>query len=179
MTVAEMIKRALVQHGFPNIKQAAVALGVSRELLRVTITLGHIPKDAVLGKIAYGLGLDRGELVLAAHQEKVPVEVKGYFLNPAKRRSWQEKRVWPLSDDQCDYLSKVLNDTEIQILRKLRQISDHQARVQIAGYVDYTWETKRKTMNVGADEEKKKETGIDPAAGQVEGHESGYLNVSD
>ncbi len=142
MKVAEMIKRALEQQGFQNMREAAKALDISQELLRITVNQGHIPKDVMLGKIADKLDLDRAALILAAHQERVPVEVKGYFLSRAERKSWTKTRMWPLSSEQCEYLGKVMNETEIQIIRKLRQVPDEEKR-QIVGYVDYTWLSKR------------------------------------
>ncbi len=141
MKVADMIKQALERQGLQNRKDAAKALDISLELLRITVK-GHIPKDATLVKIADRLGLDRVALLLSAHKEKVPIEAKGYFLSPKKRQSWTKKRAWPLSWEQCEYLGKVMNDMEIQIIRKLRQVPDEQKH-QIAGYVDYTWMSKR------------------------------------
>ncbi len=154
MKVADMIKRALEQNGIQTLKEAAKALGVSTELVRATVKQGHIPKDVVLGKIADKLGLDRTALILAAHREKVPVEMKGYFLSPAKQKSWTKKRVWPLSEEQSEHLRKVMNETEIQIIRKYRQVPD-EAKTQIEGYVDYTWASKKMTMETSTDKEKK------------------------
>ncbi len=158
MKVAEMIKRALEQKGLLNRKDAAKALGISLELLRITVYRGHIPKDAVLGKIADNLGLDRAELILAAHQERAPIEVKGYFLSAAKRRSYPKKRVWPLSEEQCDHLGKVLNETEIQMIRMFRQVPD-ETKAGIVGYIEYAWATKRMPREMSAAEEKGKREG--------------------
>ncbi len=156
MKVAEMIKRALEQKGLLTRKDAAKALGISQELLRITVSGGHIPKDAILAKIADKLGLDSAELILAAHKEKVPIEVKGYFLSAAKRRTYPERRVWPLSEEQCDHLGKVLNETEIQMVRMFRQLPDEE-KAQIIGYLTYSWATKRLTRDgVSVAEEKKK-----------------------
>ncbi len=148
MKVAEIIKQALEHKGYRTLREAARALGISQELLRRTVNEGHIPKDSMLGKMAGKLGLDKATLILEAHQERVPVEVKGYFLSPTEQRTYPRKRVWPLSEEQCDYLGKLLNETEIQIIRKYRQLPDD-AQTQITGYIDYTWATKRMTMNVG------------------------------
>jgi hypothetical protein len=153
MKVADMIKRALEQQGFVNMRDASKALEISQELLRITVNQGHIPKDAMLVKIADRLDLDRIALLLAAHQERVPVEAKGYFLSPTKREPWTKRRVWPLSWEQCEYLGKVMDDMEIQIIRKLRQVPDEEKR-QIVGYVDYTWLSKR-VINERDEEEKK------------------------
>jgi hypothetical protein len=142
MKVATIIKRALERQGLQNMRDAAKFLDISMELLRVTFDKGHIPKDTTLVKIADRLGLDRVVLLLAAHQEKVPIEAKGFFLSPKKGESWTEKRVWPLSGEQCEHLGKVMNEMEIQIIRKLRQVPDEEKR-QIAGYVNYTWLSKR------------------------------------
>jgi hypothetical protein len=153
MNVAEMIKRGLEQKGLRAGKDAAKALGISPELLRLTVHDGHIPKDTILAKIADKLGLNSAELILAAHQERVPIEVKGYFLSAAKRRTYPKRRVWPLSEEQCDHLVKVLNETEIQMVRMFRQLPDD-VKAQIVGYLTYSWATKRLTREMA---EKKKQ----------------------
>jgi transcriptional regulator with XRE-family HTH domain len=156
MNVAEMIKRALEQKGLLTRKDAAKALGISPELLRLTLSGGRIPKDTILAKIAGKLGLDSGELILAAHQEKVPIEVKGYFLSAAKRRTYPQRRVWPLSEEQCDHLVKVLNEAEIQMVRMFRQLPD-ETKAHIVDYLTYAWATKRLTRDgVSVAELKKK-----------------------
>jgi len=139
-----MIKKALDNKGFKNLKDASQVLGISPELLRVTINKGHIPKDKTLTIIAKKLNLDMSTLVLAAHQEKVPDEVKGFFLTPSRAKYNRGKRKFPLSEEQTTYLEKVLNIDEIMMLRKYRQVTD-EARIQIAGYLDYMYETKKST----------------------------------
>jgi hypothetical protein len=136
MKLAEMIRTALDKKGFNNLKDASKVLGISPELLRVTINKGHIPKDNTLIMIAKKLKLDMSTLVLAAHQEKVPNEVKGFFLTPSQGKLNRGKRKYPLSEEQTEYLEKILNIDEIMMLRKFRQVTD-EARIQIAGYVDY------------------------------------------
>lgn len=145
MKVADMIKQGLEQKGFRSLREASKALGISQELLRLTVNKGHLPKDNVLGMIAEKLGMDRSALLLAAHQEKFPVEVTGYFLSPTKQKRFEKKRVWPLSDEQCGYLEKVLNESEIQVIRKLRQIPDEE-KSHIEGYLNYIWAVKRISM---------------------------------
>jgi hypothetical protein len=145
MKVADMIKQGLEQKGFRSLREASKALGISQELLRLTVNKGHLPKDNVLGMIAEKLGMDRSALLLAAHQEKFPVEVTGYFLSPTKQKRFEKKRVWPLSDEQCGYLEKVLNESEIQVIRKLRQIPDEE-KAHIEGYLNYIWAVKRISM---------------------------------
>ena len=81
-------------------------------------------------------------LILAAHQEKVPAEVRGFFLSPSQAKFKRGKRKYPLSEEQINYLEKILSIDEIMMLRKLRQVSD-EARVQIAGYVDFMFASKR------------------------------------
>ncbi len=136
MRISDIIKQALEKKGFRNLKDASRALNVSSELLRVTINKGHIPKDRTLGMMADRLGLDRSLLILVAHQEKVPSEIKGFFLSPSQSRRSLRKRVYPLSVEQCEYLEKFMSSEEIQMLRKYRQVSE-EAKTQIAGYVDY------------------------------------------
>jgi hypothetical protein len=143
MKISEMIKKALDKKGFNNLKDASKMLGISPELLRVTLNKGHIPKDNTLTIIAKKLNLDASTLVLAAHQEKVPDEVKGYFLTPSQVKLNRGKRKYPLSEEQTSYLEKILSIDEIMILRKFRQVSD-EARIQIAGYVDFAYGSRKK-----------------------------------
>ena len=142
MKIAEIIRKALEKKGFKNLKDASKALGISPELLRVIINKEHIPKDKTLMLIANKLSLDKFNLVLAAHQEKVPLEVKGFFLTPSQAKLTRSKRRYPFSEEQTSYLEKVLNINEIMLLRKFRQVTD-EARVQIAGYIDYMYASKK------------------------------------
>ena len=142
MKVADIIRQAMDKKGFKNLKEASKVLGISPELLRVTINKGHIPKDKTLMLIATKLGLDKSVLILAAHQQKVPAEVKGFFLSPAKPKFKTGKRKYPLSEEQIIYLEKILSMDEIQMLRKYRQVTDD-ARTQISGYLEYLFGMKR------------------------------------
>jgi len=143
MKIAEVIKKALDKKGYKNLKDASKALGISPELLRVTLNKGHIPKDRTLTMMANKLNIDKSHLVLSAHQEKVPDEVKGYFLLPSQAKGGRVKRKFPLSEEQTAYLEKILSVDEIMLLRKYRQVTD-EARVQITGYVEFMYETKRR-----------------------------------
>lgn len=142
MKISEMIRQALDKKGFKNLKDASKVLGISPELLRVTINKGHIPKDKTLMMIANKLSLDKAMLILAAHQEKVPAEVKGFFLSPSQAKFRRGKRKFPISEEQINYLEKILSMDEILMIRKFRQVSD-EARIQIVGYVDFMFSTKR------------------------------------
>jgi len=142
MKISDMIRQALEKKGFKNLKDASKVLGISPELLRVTINKGHIPKDKTLIMIANKLNLDKSVLILAAHQEKVPAEVKGFFLSPSQAKFRRGKRKYPMSEEQINYLEKILSIDEIMMLRKFRQVSD-EARIQISGYVDYMFSSKR------------------------------------
>jgi hypothetical protein len=146
MKIAEAIKKALDKKGYKNLKDASKALGISPELLRVTLNKGHIPKDRTLTMIANKLNIDKSLLVLSAHQEKVPDEVKGFFLLPSQVKTSRSKRKFPLSEEQTAYLEKILSIDEIMMLRKFRQVTD-EARVQIVGYVDFMYATKRRDRN--------------------------------
>jgi peptide deformylase len=143
MKISDMIRQALEKKGFKNLKDASKVLGISPELLRVTINKGHIPKDSTLMVIANKLGLDKSMLVLAAHQEKVPDEVKGFFLSPSQVKLKRGKRKFPLSEEQTSYLEKILSIDEIMLIRKFRQVTD-EAMVQIAGYVDFMFASKKR-----------------------------------
>jgi hypothetical protein len=142
MKIADMIRQALEKKGFKNLKDASKVLGISPELLRVTINKGHIPKDKTLMVIASKLNLDKAVLILTAHQEKVPAEVKGFFLSPSQAKFRRGKRKYPLSEEQINYLEKILSIDEIMMLRKYRQVSD-EARVQIDGYIEFMFSSKR------------------------------------
>ncbi len=143
MRISETIKQKLEKEGFTNLKDASKFLGVSPELLRRTLNKTHIPKDKILILIAKKLGLDHTALILAAHQEKVPPEVKAFFLSPVPAKAWRVKRKFPLSQEQCEYLAKIMAVGEIQLIRQFRQVSD-EAKTQIIGYIDYMFATKRK-----------------------------------
>jgi hypothetical protein len=142
MKISDIIRQALEKKGFKNLKDASKVLGISPELLRVTINKGHIPKDKTLIMIANKLSLDKSHLILSAHQEKVPDEVKGFFLSPSQAKFRRGKRKFPISEEQINYLEKILSVDEIMMLRKFRQVSD-EARVQIEGYVDFMFASKR------------------------------------
>jgi hypothetical protein len=142
MNIAEMINQSLEKKGFHNLKDAAKFLGISPELLRVTINRRHIPKDKTLIVIANKLGLDKSILIMTAHREKVPPEMQGLFLAPSQSKLKREKRIYPLSEEQCNYLAKLLSMDEIQLVRKIRQVSD-EGKTQIAGYVDFMYATKK------------------------------------
>ena len=142
MKISDIIRQALEKKGFNNLKDASKALGISPELLRVTINKGHIPKDKTLIMIGNKLGLDKSVLILSAHQEKVPDEVKGFFLSPSQAKFRRGKRKFPISEEQINYLEKILSIDEIMMLRKFRQVSD-EAKVQINGYVDFMFASKR------------------------------------
>jgi hypothetical protein len=143
MKISESIKLALDKKKFNNLKDAAKFLDISPELLRVILNKGHLPKDRTLSTIASRLGLDKSGLILAAHQEKVPDDVKGFFLSPSATHYKEGKRISPLSSEQSDYLSKILSPAEIQMIRKYRQVSE-EGKIQIVGYVDFTFASRRR-----------------------------------
>lgn len=143
MKISNMVKEAIEKKGFRTLKEASKAIGISPELLRVTINKGHMPKDKTLIQIADKLGMDRTTLILAAHQQKVPAEVKGFFLSPARTKLRRGgKRIFPLSEEQCNYLAKIMKPEEIQMIRKFRQVTE-EGKTQILGYVDFMFATKR------------------------------------
>ncbi len=142
MKIGEMIRRAMEKNGYGNVKDASKVLGISPELLRVTVSKGHIPKDKTLSQIASKLNMDKSALILAAHQEKVPAEVKGFFLSPSQTHFRRGKRKHPLSEEEINYLEKILGSDEIELLRKMRQVSAD-AKTQITGYTDFMYGSKR------------------------------------
>lgn len=149
MNISETIKDALDKKGLRSLKDASAELGISSELLRVILSKGHLPKDKTLGMIADKLGINAPLLILSAHQEKVPAEVKGFFLAPSSSKTIKTQRKYPLSHEQCEYLEKIMTPAEIQLIRKLRQVSD-ETKTQIFGYVDFMFATKRIYRNNGS-----------------------------
>lgn len=139
------IKRELERRGFESLKEAARFIGVSTEALRVIIKKGHIPKDKTLRIIADSLKLDLSGLILAAHQEKIPDEVKGLFLTPVASPYKEGKRKYPLSQEQCDYLGKLMSPAEIQLVRKYRQFSPD-GKTEFVGYLDYHFSLHRAAL---------------------------------
>ena len=148
MNISETIKDALEKKGLRSLKDASAEIGISSELLRVILSKGHLPKDKTLGMIANKLGINAPLLILSAHQEKVPTEVKGFFLAPTASTARTGQRKFPLSHEQCEYLEKIMAPAEIQLIRKLRQVSD-ETKSQIFGYVDFMFATKRVYKNNG------------------------------
>ncbi len=142
MNIADIIKDALEKKGYRNLKDASKVLGISTELLRVIVNKGHIPKDKTLAAIAGILGLDKSVLILAAHQEKVPAEVKGFFLSPSHAKFRRGKRKTPLSEEQINYLEKIMGAEEIQMIRKMRQVTS-EARAEIDTYMNFMYQAKR------------------------------------
>lgn len=142
MNIADIIKDALEKKGYRNLKDASKVLGISTELLRVIVNKGHLPKDKTLAAIAGRLGIDKSMLILAAHQEKVPADVKGFFLSPSHAKFRRGKRKSPLSEEQINYLEKIITVEEIQMLRKIRQVSG-ESKEQVGAYVDFMYASKR------------------------------------
>jgi len=148
MNISDTIKDALEKKGLRSLKDASEVLGISSELLRVILSKGHLPKDKTLGIIATKLGINASLLILNAHQEKVPAEVKHYFLAPSSSSAHKGQRKFPLSHEQCEYLQRILTPEEIQVIRKLRQVSD-ESKTQIFGYIDFMFATKRMNKSNG------------------------------
>lgn len=146
MTVSGIIKEELDKRGLAATRSAAQFVGVSTELLRRIVSQDHIPKDRTLVTIARKLDMDPAVLILAAHRQQLPRELCNFTLTPASVKAsgglWQIKRKWPLSEEQCKYLSQVLKPHEIQLLRKYRQLSAEE-KIQATGYVNYMFATRR------------------------------------
>lgn len=143
MRLAEIVQRELKKRGVGSLKEASRLLGISPELIRVIVTKGHVPKDRTLRIIAQKLDLELSSLVLTAHKQKLPGDVKGLFLSPAPGDAGKAKRKFPLSQEQCAYLSHVITIDEIQLVRKYRQLSD-EAKIQSRGYIEYMYDVSKK-----------------------------------
>lgn len=145
MKLADIMQGELKKRSVASLKSASRLLGISPELIRVILTKGHIPKDRTLRQIAQKLDLDLSSLVLTAHREKLPGDVKGHFLTPASLQgnNAKIKRKYPLSQEQCDYLSQVMSTEEIQLVRKYRQLNS-EGKIQSRGYIEYMFGVSRK-----------------------------------
>jgi transcriptional regulator with XRE-family HTH domain len=142
--LSRLIRRELDKGGVKTLEQTAAAMGVSKELARSILSGGHIPKDRTLIKIAHALGLEPTILILSGHRHKLPLELREEMLPVAlpSGGSWEKKRKWPLSQEQCDYLGAVMRPDEIQFIRKCRQLTPEE-RIQLAGYVNFMFATCR------------------------------------
>ncbi|MDH4163246.1 MAG: hypothetical protein OEW15_11245 [Nitrospirota bacterium] len=148
MKLAEIIDRELKNRKVRSLKAASQLIGISAEIIRAILVKDHIPKDRTLRAIAQSLELDLSLLVIVAHQQKLPGDVKGQFLVPDnyRGRNGKSRRKAPLSQEQCDYLKQEIGTDEIQLVRKYRQLSD-EGKIQSRGYIDYIYSTARKTNN--------------------------------
>lgn len=139
--LSDLIRQELTKRGLVSYVESARFLGMSIEFVRMTLKKKHVPKDKNLIRIAERLGIDATPLILAAHQQKLPLETRSCLLEPSEATS-KNRRIWPLSQEQCDYLAKVISPQEIQILRKYRQLLP-EGKIQTEGYVHYMFATKR------------------------------------
>jgi len=145
MKLADIVQGELKKRNVGSLKDASRLLGISPELIRVILTKGHIPKDRTLRVIAQKLDLDLSSLVLTAHKQKLPSDVKGLFLAPSSSSGGRgkSKRKFPLSQEQCDYLSHIMTVEEIQLVRKYRQLNED-GKIQGRGYIEYMFGVSRK-----------------------------------
>lgn len=143
--LSAVIRLELEKRGLNSLSRAAKFLGVSSEILRRILNRDHIPKDRTLRIIADRLGLDLVGLILAAHREKVPDEMKSFLLSPVSSPFGEGKRISPLSQEMCDYLGKLMNPEEIQLIRKYRQLST-EGKIQMLGYLDYHFSLHRAAL---------------------------------
>jgi transcriptional regulator with XRE-family HTH domain len=141
MTLSDIIGRELAKRGLATLKDSARFLGMSTELVRTILNGSRVPKDKNLIKIAEKLGINTSALILAAHQQNIPHDMQAYLLKPAETAP-KNKRIWPLSLEQCDYLAKIMSPEEIQLMRKYRQLTIEE-KIQARGYIHYMFSTKR------------------------------------
>jgi transcriptional regulator with XRE-family HTH domain len=141
MKLSDILGRELAKRGLATLKDSARFLGMSTELVRTILNGSRVPKDKNLIKIAERLGINASALILTAHQQNIPLDMQVYLLKPAETVA-KNKRVWPLSVEQCDYLAKIMSPEEIQLMRKYRQLSVEE-KIQARGYIYYMFSTKR------------------------------------
>lgn len=140
MKLSDLIRQELAKRGLKSCAASAHFLGVSVEFVRATLQKKHVPKDKSLISIAERLGIDATPLILAAHRQKLPLDAQSCILQPSEETS-KNKRIWPLSREQCDYIASVITPQELQILRKYRQLLP-EGKIQSEGYIHYMFATK-------------------------------------
>ncbi len=142
--LSRLIKEEMKKRGLKDEQLTAGRLGVSYEVLRQILRDNHIPKNRTLLQIARGLDIDPSILIMAAVRERLPRNLGEFMLTVEHPPSgdWERKRKWPLSQEQCAYLSRLMNSQEIQLVRKYRQLSSDE-KSQVVGYINYEFETKR------------------------------------
>ncbi len=144
MDLSTLIRLELDKRGIRTLKEAGSYLGVSTETIRLMLNRGHSPKDKTLLRFARVLGLDPSLLLTASHRQRLPAELRDEMLSVASPPGgqWEKKRKWPLSQEQCDYLGRVMQPHEIQFIRKYRQLNA-ESKQQTVGYVEYMFATCR------------------------------------
>jgi transcriptional regulator with XRE-family HTH domain len=141
MKLSQILDRELSKRKFKTVAEAAHVLDVSAVLLRQILNGSHIPREKILIKIAERLGIEASELIFAAHKHSLPPDAQAYLLKPSDA-SKEHRRIWPLSQEQCDYLAQQMSPQEIQLIRKYRQF-DYLDKARTLGYVDYKFSTQR------------------------------------
>jgi len=144
MKLSTVLRRALEERNIKTITHAAAVFGISQESVRLILYRGRIPKDSTLIRIADSLGLDPSVLLTAAHRQKIPRELRQHMLPvaPPKQGDWTQKRKWPLSQEQCEYLDKELKPHEIQLIRKCRQLTSEEKQ-NVISYIDFQFASNR------------------------------------
>ncbi len=146
--LSDLLRQEMEKRELKTVKDAAGVFGVSIQLLRVMLYNDHIPKDRTLAVIAGRLGLDPAMLVMVAHRQRLPRDLGVFTLTPEPPTGGDlaRKRKWPLSQEQCDYLSHIMTIEEIQLIRKYRQLTD-EAKTQVVGQINYQFEAARAKKN--------------------------------
>lgn len=150
-TLPGMIRRAMELKGLRSIKKAAEYTKISVESFRILLNRGHVPKNRILHQVARSLELDLVRVVIAAQKQLIPQLARENMLTPVEA-AYGEKRIWPLSQEQCEYLAKVLQPEEIQFIRKFRQVTA-QGKIQIRGFVDFEYDAFRRSRAAAAPQE--------------------------
>ena len=84
MNLSDLLRQGLAKRGLVSTAESARFLGTSIELVRKTLRNIRVPKDKTLIRIADRLGIDAAPLILAAHQQKLPLEVRSSLLEPSE-----------------------------------------------------------------------------------------------
>ena len=120
-TVATMIREAIVENGYKDVKDCARAIKVPYDLFNKVVG-GHIPKDAQLLDYAKKLNIDRRELILSAYREKAPSEMKPYLnaINLLEDHNDSVKELLAIVDD-C-------NSNQVEQLLRIAQVVHNSPR---------------------------------------------------
>ncbi len=80
--LAKFLKKRFAKMGISTYAEAASITGVSADYISKIIRGIRVPEDQIIIKLAQGLEVDEGELLMLAKKDKAPDRLKRYFERP-------------------------------------------------------------------------------------------------